>query len=101
MLHDGEILGHPFVTGEVALGSLRNRQSVLSDLEDLPQAPVAEHREVLHFVEQNSLFGLGIGYVDAHLLASVRLTPGAALLTRDKRVSAVAERLKIAARPLH
>jgi predicted nucleic acid-binding protein len=59
----------------------------------LPQAAVAEHREVLHFIEQNSLFGLGIGYVDAHLLAAVRLTGGATLLTRDKRLSAVAEKL--------
>ena len=101
LLQDRKVLGHPFVTGEIALGSLRNRESVLRDLTDLPQAPVAEYAEVLHFIEQNSLFAVGIGYVDAHLLASVQLAPGAALLTRDKRLMAAAERLRTAHGRLH
>lgn len=101
LLEDGKVLGHPFVTGELALGNLRNRNSVLRDLADLPQAPVAQHSEVFHFIEQNALFGLGLGYVDAHLLASVRLTPGATLLTRDKRLLAAAEHLRVAPGQLH
>jgi hypothetical protein len=70
-------------------------------LQDLPQASAATDREVLRFIGQHPLFGLGIGYVDAHLLAAVRLTAGAALWTRDKRLLGVAERLGLAAGRLH
>ena len=73
----GGILGHPFVTGEPALGNLRQRGLVLSALRELPQATVATDEEVPHFIDRRTLFGLGIGYVDAHLLAAVRLTEGA------------------------
>ena len=97
MLLDGsEVLAHPFVTGEIALGNLRKRNAVLSALADLPQARLATDDEVLHFIEQNGLAGLGIGHVDAHLLASTRLTAGAALWTRDKRLQGVALRLRLA-----
>ena len=57
---------------------------------------VAMHEEFLDFIETNALYGLGIGYVDAHLLASVRLSPGALLWTRDKRLQQVAERFGLA-----
>ena len=89
-------LGHPFVTGELALGNLRNREEILDALQSLPQAAVATEDEVLLFIKRNALSGLGIGYVDAHLLASVRLVPGSTLWTRDKRLSAAAERLGLA-----
>jgi len=69
--------GNPFVTGELALGNLRQRGLVLSALRELPQATVATDEEVPHFIDRRPLFGLGIGYVDAHLLAAVRLTEGA------------------------
>jgi len=46
-------------------------------------------------IEEHSLFGRGIGYIDAHLLAAMRLTPGARLWTRDKRLSAVAANLQL------
>jgi predicted nucleic acid-binding protein len=95
LLEVKEVLAHPYVTGELALGNLPNRGIVLRYLESLSQARIATPQELLHFIQQNSLFGLGIGYVDAHLLASVRLTTGAALLTYDKRLAAVAERLRI------
>ena len=92
-LNTGRVLAHPFVTGELALGNLRQRDLVLDALSDLPQARIATDKEVLHFIEQHTLFGLGIGYVDAHLLAAVRLTAGALLWTRDKRLHEVADRL--------
>jgi len=69
--------GNPFVTGELALGNLRQRGLVLSALRELPQATVATDEEVPHFIDRRTLFGLGSGYVDAHLLAAVRLTEGA------------------------
>lgn len=93
LLETGTVLAHPFVTGELALGDLRQREIVLSALADLPHANVATDAEVLHFIDRHALFGRGIGYVDAHLLAAVRLSAGATLWTRDKRLHAVADRL--------
>ncbi len=82
---------HPFVVGELACGSLRNRSALLTLLQDLPFATTATDIEALAFIERRSLHGKGIGYVDVHLLASVALTYGAALWTRDKRLRAAAE----------
>jgi hypothetical protein len=86
------------VIGEVALGSLPKREIVLGALHELPCATVANEGEVLHFIEQNELFGRGIGYLDTHLLAAVRLTRGATLWTRDKRLHEVARQLDLAMR---
>ena len=101
LLTRGEVLGHPFVTGELALGDLRRRDAVLSDLRDLPQAVVASDEEVLYFIDHQMLFGRGIGYVDAHLLAATRLTAPAKLWTRDQRLQAVAVALSLAATLSH
>jgi hypothetical protein len=89
------------VIGEVALGNIRNRADWLIEMRDLPRAIVAGNDEVDHLIERKKLFGLGIGYVGAHLLASVRLTEGALLWTRDKRLAAVAERLLVGAKVVH
>ncbi len=90
------VLIHVFVLGELALGNLRDR-TVLSVMQTMPQAIVANHAEVFAFIHARRLAGLGIGYVDAHLLASTRLTPGAGLWTRDKRLSSAATRDGLAA----
>ncbi len=95
------VLMHPCVIGEVALGNIRNRADWLVEMRDLKQAIVAGNDEVNEMIERERLFGLGIGYVDAHLLASVRLTEGASLWTRDKRLAAVAQRLSLAAKSVH
>jgi hypothetical protein len=99
LLDAEEVLGHPFVTGEIALGSLphRRRDAVLRDLQDLPQAVVASNEEVLDLINELPLYGRGIGYVDAHLLAAVRLTPEARLWTNERRLRAVAAELGVAA----
>ena len=97
LLDGGQVLAHPFMIGELAVGSLRNRQKILADLKDLPKAVVARDDEVLRFIDSHSLFGIGIGYVDAHILASARLTAGASLWTRDERLHAAAKRLSLAA----
>jgi hypothetical protein len=96
LLQAGDVLAHPFVTGEIALGSLKQRQMVLAALANLPQALVANDSEVLHFIDRNNLAGLGIGYIDAHLLASARLEAGTKIFTRDKRLQAAAVRLGLA-----
>jgi predicted nucleic acid-binding protein len=97
LLDAGEVLGHPFVIGELALGNLRNRDAVLSDLRDLPRVVLAEHEDVLELINRQALFGRGIGYVDAHLLAAARLTNGSRLWTLDRRLQAVAAQLGLAA----
>ena len=93
LLDRGSVLVHPWVVGELALGDLRDRDEVLSLLGGLPQATMATDDEVLALIEQESLHGTGIGYVDAQLLAAARLTPGAALWTRDRSLAQAATRL--------
>jgi len=96
------VLTHPFVIGEIALGFLRSRVTVLASLRKLPRATVARDAEVLALIDQAELVGSGIGYVDAHLLAAARLTPGTQLWTRDQRLHQAAMRLDLAmAPPLH
>jgi predicted nucleic acid-binding protein len=97
LLDTGQILAHPFVIGELALGNLRQRQLIAGSLADLPRTIVASNQEVLHFIGRHGLFESGIGYVDTHLLAAVQLTPDTTLWTRDKHLHHVAERLELAA----
>jgi predicted nucleic acid-binding protein len=99
LLGAGLILMHPFVMGELALGALRERNTVLRELAELPQARVAFDDEVLRFIEMRKLFGRGLGYVDTHLLAAARLTDGAVLWTRDKRLHLAAAELLLAFEP--
>ncbi len=101
LLDQGQVLAHPFVIGELALGNLRNRDAIIGALQDLPQAPIATDAEVLGFITGNALHGMGIGYIDAHLLAATRLAPGAMLWTRDKRLLAVGMKLGLAENPVH
>jgi predicted nucleic acid-binding protein len=96
LLDGGEVLGHPFVIGELALGNLRGRDAFLRDLRDLPRAAVVANEEVLHLIDRQALFGRGIGYVDAHLLAAARLTAGSKLWTSDRNLQAVAAELDLA-----
>lgn len=90
LLQVGRVLAHPWVTGELALGYLSRRSDILGLLRNLPQAKSGTDIEVLTLIDSHQLFGLGIGYVDAHLLAATMLTANARLWTRDKRLAAVA-----------
>lgn len=96
LLNQSQVMIHPFVLGEMSLGNLTRRDVVLGSLAGLPGVAVASDAEVLGFVEDAKLYGLGIGYIDAHLLAAVRLTPGVTLWTRDKRLRAAAETIGLA-----
>ena len=79
------------------MGSLQKRDTVLDALKNLPQSHVASAGEVLGFITTHALHGIGIDDVDAHLLASARLTTGSTLWTLDKRLAAAALRLVVAA----
>ena len=93
-LRAGQVLMHPFVLGEIALGSLTRREQTLRDLSLLPQATQASDAEVLSLIEARGLFSRGIGLVDAHLLASVLIMPGTQLGTFDKRLARIASELE-------
>ena len=99
LLDGAAVLVHPFVIGELALGHMRRRNAVLAGLFDLPHAVTATDAEVLTFIGRHTLFGRGIGYIDAHLLAAVQLTAGAKLWTRDKRLQSIANELAIGVTP--
>jgi predicted nucleic acid-binding protein len=94
LLTEGVVLGHPYVLGEIAMGQLNPRDSILASLAKLRQALVATHAEVMMLVDQQALFGMGIGYIDAHLLASAKLTD-CEFWTRDKRLVRAASKIGI------
>ena len=96
LLESHRVLMHAFVIGELACGNLRNRAELLKLLGDLPQAKVASDSEVLFLIERHRLMGRGIGYVDAHLLASVLLHGAAHLWTRDRRLMEAADSMGLA-----
>jgi hypothetical protein len=96
LLNEGQVACHPFVIGELACGQLRNRREILGLMAALPRARVAEHDELLAFVDRHRLFGRGLGWVDVHLLGSAHLST-CSLLTSDRALAAVASHLRIAA----
>ena len=95
LLDAGEILCHPLIVGEIAMGSVKNRSAVLGALQKLPEPELASDGEVLKLVGEHPLFGVGIGYIDAHLITSVRLTPDCLLWTRDRRLHLAAVSLSL------
>ena len=97
LLAASEVLVHPFVIGEIALGHLKARSSILASLGNLQSVAVATDSEVLAFISAAKLDGSGIGYLNAHLLASVALTPDTRLWTRDRKLASAATRLGLAA----
>lgn len=92
VIENDALLCHPAVIGELALGSLRDRQAVLSFLAAQREVTVASHDEVMGMIDRHQLFSVGIGYTDAHLLASTLIDGRAWLWTRDKRLRAAADR---------
>jgi predicted nucleic acid-binding protein len=94
-LNQGQIAIHPLIIAELALGSLRDRVRTLELLDFLPQVRVAQLGEVRSLIEARRLYGLGIGVIDAHLIASILINPPALLWARDKKLRAVAERFGI------
>jgi predicted nucleic acid-binding protein len=97
LLDRGEVAMHPFVVGELLLGSTLGSDNLIGDLNTLPRTSVASSDEVLKFITNRKLPGSGIGYVDAHLLAAAALTPETLIWTRDKRLLAAAQSLSLAA----
>ena len=94
LLFNGSVVCHPHIIGELACGNIKNRQEIVSLLQALPQIPLIEFEEFLYFIEQNQLYGKGIGFVDIHLLASAKLDQ-IPLWTADKRLQAASAKLNL------
>jgi predicted nucleic acid-binding protein len=87
---------HPMVLGELACGNLKEGHNLLALWRNLPQLAAVTDAEALYFLDQNRLWGRGIGYIDLHLLAAVALSAGASLWTRDKRLRKTAQQVGLA-----
>jgi predicted nucleic acid-binding protein len=94
-LDQGQIVIHPFIVAELALGSLKERTKTLALLDLLPHVRVARLNELRLAIEARRLYNLGIGLTDAHLIASVLIDAPTLLWTRDKRLRQAAENLGI------
>ncbi len=94
LLHDGVVVCHPFIVGELASGNLKHRHEILTYLQSLPMTILAEDEEVLKFIENHQLMGKRLGYIDVHLIASAVLT-NAPLWTLDKTLNKFTEKIGI------
>lgn len=92
IIEDDRLLCHPAIIGELALGSLRSRNDVINFLTAQREILVATHDEVMVMIDRHSIFSMGIGYTDAHLLASTLLDRRASLWTKDKRLASAAQK---------
>ncbi|MDH5552380.1 MAG: type II toxin-antitoxin system VapC family toxin [Nitrosomonas sp.] len=97
LLNKNQVLCHPFVRGELALGNFKQHKTILTALDNLPQAVVAFTDEVHYFIEEHALFGAGIGLIDVHLIVSAKLADHTQILTYDKRLMSVATRFNLCA----
>ncbi len=94
LLLSGDVYCHPFIIGELACGSIKNRKEIISLLQSLPSTKTIDDSEFLYFIEQNKIYSKGIGYVDIHLLASTKLEY-IKLWTDDKRLKNIANDLDL------
>jgi predicted nucleic acid-binding protein len=95
LLSRDEVSGHDFVYGELLIGDVSGRSQLLADYKQMHEAPVVPHADVVAFVRHRRLHGRGIGWIDAHLLAS-SLVGRLKLWTTDPRLSTVAQELGVA-----
>ena len=94
LLNNGQVICHPFIIGELACGYLKNRTEILSLLQELPSATRADDKELINFIEDYTLMGKGLGYIDIHLLMSALLTK-VPLWTIDRRLHEISLQLRL------
>ena len=95
LLNNAEVMCHPFVIGELACGNIKNRYEIIALLRSLPAVPVVQFDEFLYFMEKHHLMGVGIGFVDVHILASAQLG-GIPIWTADKKLKSAANQMGLA-----
>ena len=96
-LNADAVMTHPFIIGELACGTMKNRSEILAHLQQLPCCTVASQDEAMAFIERHRLMGKGLGYIDVHLLASALLEGNVSVLTRDTALIGAAQTLGISA----
>jgi predicted nucleic acid-binding protein len=94
LLGQEQVVCHPFVIGELAMGSVKNRTTILTLLHRLPSTDVATHKDVLALVERRGLHGAGLGWIDAHLLTAALLA-GTRIWTIDRALASAARGIDI------
>jgi predicted nucleic acid-binding protein len=97
LLQNDEVVSHPLVRLELALGSIATREKVLTDLALLPQAPIGATDELFSLVELRSLYRRGIGITDLHLVCSALLDRSISIWTRDQRLGDIADEIGLRA----
>ena len=96
LLAANDVLMHPMVIGELACGHLPNRTQALVNLRNLPMINELSHEYVIRKIADMKLMGVGIGFVDMHLLCSVVCDQDSRLWTRDNKLQRTANKLNIA-----
>jgi predicted nucleic acid-binding protein len=97
LLSDDEVLGHDFVYGELLIGDRGAREKLLAEYTVMRQAALIANAEVVEFVRYHKINGRGIGWIDAHLLASA-IVASSRLWTADRPLAAVAQDIGVAYR---
>ena len=90
-LQNSEVLLHPFIIGELSLGTIKNKNNFMRELSHLTLITEATHNEVIFFAQKHSSEGSGIGWIDVHLLASAALS-NAHIYTKDKNFQKIADK---------
>ncbi len=97
LLQNDQVVTHPFIRLELALGSIADREKVLSDLALLPQLPVVNSEELFSLIEHKALHRRGIGLTDLQLLCCALFDRSTSIWTRDRRLGEIATELKLRA----
>jgi predicted nucleic acid-binding protein len=97
LLQNDQVVTHPFIRLELALGSIASREKVLADLALLPQAPVVASEELFSLIEHKMLHRRGIGLTDLQLLCSALFDRSISIWTRDRRLGEIANELGLRA----
>lgn len=95
LLSRDEVLGHDLIYGELLVGDRGGRKKLLAVYAQMHWAATVTHAEVVTLVRTRNLHGRGIGWIDAHLLAS-SLVEDAAFWTADGALAGVAKALGVA-----
>jgi predicted nucleic acid-binding protein len=96
LLINDRIICHPLVVLEIACGSPPSpRAKTIEQMGLLRLAVLAGTEETLYFIEEYKLFDSGCGAIDISLLAATLLSENAQLWTLDKKLGALATKLKV------
>ena len=97
LLQNDQVMTHPFIRLELALGSIASREKVLADLALLPQAPAVATEELFSLIDHKKLYRRGIGVTDLQLICCAIFDRSISIWTRDRQLSEIANELGLRA----